>query len=620
MGEEIAVASTHAGGRFPPDFMAELHRRTDIVALVGQRVALRPAGRELVGLCPFHEEKTPSFSVSPESGLYYCHGCHAGGDAIEFVRQTEGCTFAEAVSQLAARAGVALPATHPLTAADRERAAHLARLADVLEAAGRHFREQLLAARGAPAIAYLRQRGVDGPTAERFGLGYAADDWEALVRALRGRFSEAELVAAGLAVARRTGGGAHDYFRHRLIFPIWDDRGRLVGFGGRSLRAQDQPKYLHSPETPLFKKRRILYGWHLARPAITRAKRVTVVEGYMDALACHQFGFETVVAGLGTALSEEQAGMLSRAAETVVLAYDADPAGNAATERGLALLQATGAEVFVADLPKGQDPDDVLHSAGAEAWASAVDGASPLIPALVRRSVGPEGLGGRSLEDRWRLARRVVPYLARASAGTRREYTEWVARELMVDPRELERAVAAQANPAVEHRNSRSWNHTPMAGRIMRSGAEAAEEAVLAACLQSSTQLQRLASEISIHDFGDPRHKALADKLLERLREGDPGEVPGAALLDVLEEEGRSVTVRLLARPLEESGAVLASCVRTMRRARLRREIGELQAELRRLAAGGAGVESAEVQGLTRRLTELTAELARSARGDGHGD
>jgi DNA primase len=616
----MTVEPARRVGRFSPEFMAELRHRTDIVSLIGERVSLRPAGRELVGLCPFHEEKTPSFSVSPERGLYHCHGCHAGGDAIEFVMRSEGCAFADAVATLAARAGMTVPADRPATPAERQREARLGQLAEVLDATWRHFRDNLVRAEGAPAIAYLRQRGVDGRIAERFGLGYATDDWEALGRALTGRFGSEALVAAGVSVQRKGRAGAHDLFHHRLMFPIWDERGRIVGFGGRALRAQDSPKYLNSPETLVFHKRRVLYGWHLARPAIARGKRAVVVEGYMDALTCHQYGFEDVVAGLGTALSAEQAGMLSRTAESVVLAYDADQAGDAATERGMALLQGTGAQVFVADIPAGQDPDDLLRSAGPSAWAAALEGALPLIRSLVRRSVGRGGLVGRSLEDRWQLARRVVPFLARAGAGTRREYTEWVARELMVDPRELERAVGAEIGPTGEHRNSRSWNATQMPRRIMRSGADAAEEAVLAACLQSGAQLHRLASELSIHDFGDPRHKALAGKLLDRFREAGPQGVPGEELLDELDEEERSVAARLLARPLEESVSVLDSYVRTMRRARLRREIEELRAELRRLAASGSGLGSPEVQGLTRRLTELTAELARSARGDGNGD
>ena len=614
------MESAQRGGRFSPEFMAELHRRTDIVALIGERVALRPAGQELVGLCPFHEERTPSFSVSAERGLYHCHGCHAGGDAIEFVRRTEGCSFSEAVALLATRAGLSLPAERPLSAAERQRQEQVAQLSEVLEAARVHFLDNLVRAEGAEAIAYLRQRGVDGRSAERFGLGYAIDDWEALGRALTSRFGAQQLEAAGLTVPRKGRSGAYDRFRHRLMFPIWDERGRVIGFGGRALRAQDQPKYLNSPETPLFQKRRVLYGWHLARPVVARGRRVVVVEGYMDALTCHQFGFEDVVAALGTALSGEQAGMLSRAAESVILAYDADPAGDAATERGLALLQGTGAQVFVADIPAGQDPDDLLRGSGPSAWAAAVEGALPLIPSLVRRSLGPEGLARRSLEERWRLARQVMPFLARASAGTRGEYTEWVARELMVNPRELERAVAAIVDPGTEHRNRKNWNARQMPRHAIRSGAEAAEDAVLAACLQSSTQLRRLASEISIHDFGDPRRKGLAGKLLEWVREGDLPPVPGEGLLDALDEEERTVAARLLARPLDESVAVLDSCVSTLRRARLRREIEELQAELRRLASGGAGLGSSEVQGLTRRLTELTAELARSARGDGNGD
>ncbi len=606
--------------RFPPEFLAELRQRTDIVAVIGERVALRPAGREFTGLCPFHEERTPSFSVSAERGLYHCHGCHAGGDTIEFVRRIQGCGFSEAVAQLAARAGLALPADRPLSAAEQRRRQEGEELAAICAAASSHFRENLFRPAGAEAIAYLRQRGVDGVTAERFGLGVALDDWDAVGRALEGRFPPEQLIAAGLRIRRQGRPGAFDRFRARLMFPIWDERGRVIAFGGRALRPQDAPKYMNSPETPIFHKRRVLYAWHVARAAIARRRRVVVVEGYMDALSCHQFGFEDVVAGLGTALSDEQAGMLSRTAESVILAYDADPAGDAATERGLAVLQEAGAQVAVAEMPAGQDPDGLLRSAGPGALTVALDDAIPLIRFLVRRAVGPAGLAGRSPEERWSLAQRVVPFLARASAGTRREYSEWVARELMVGTTEVVRAVDRLVNRDAEHRNSKSWNATGMSRRPMRSGAEAAEEAVLAACLQSAEDLARLAPALSIHDFGDPRRKALAAKLLQSAeRTGSAAPVPGDGLLDDLDEEERPVAARLLALPVREPATVLASYLSTLRRARLRREVEELRAEQRRLTAEGEGLGSPALLELMRRLTELTAELARSARGDANG-
>ena len=634
------MSDTGTRGRFPPDFMAALRQRTDIVELIAQTVVLRPAGREYVGLCPFHEERTPSFSVSRERQLFHCHGCHAGGDALSFVMRTRGLSFGDAVAELAAAAGLALPELRPLTAAEQARRGLHEELLAVCAAAAAYFRDCLRAAQGAPAIEYLRQRAVDGPTAEAFDLGYAPDDPDGVAHALAGRFPAERLLEAGLRVASERRPGAYDRFRGRLMFPIWDERGRAIAFGGRILDPAGNPKYLNSAESPLFHKRRTLYGLHLARPHIERRRRVVVVEGYMDAIGCHQHGFGETVASLGTALSDDQAGILARSAELVVIAYDADKAGAAATGRGLGILQEAGARVEVAMFPEGQDPDDLLRSAGAEAFGRSVDGAEPLVRYLVRSAVGPAGVGAMSPERRWAVAQGIAPYVARLPAGTRLEYAEWVARQLLVDPAALRSGVDRRAHEGGEHRNSKSWNATKTvisSGQIrMRSGAEAAEETVLAACVQSTRYLRRLLLGLSIYDFRHPAHKALVARLLDLpagLGEPDAAEAgsegdgrdavpPGQTLLDAMEDVGeREVVARLLELPLPAHGAdaVLLSHVRTMRRAALAAQVEELRAEDRRLAAEGHGIGSEQRRTVLRRLTELTAELAGFARGGGDG-
>jgi len=639
MAEQAAAPA----GRMPPEFMAELRRRTDLVAVIGSKVVLRQAGRELVGLCPFHEERTPSFYVSPERQVYHCHGCHAGGDAIEFVRQTGGLSFAEAVEELAVRAGLVVPAGRPVSEPERRRQAEREELLAAVEAAAAFYRECLTRPEGREAIAYLRARGVDGPSAARFDLGYAPADWEALGHALERRFAGERLVAAGLRVPREQGRpGAYDRFRHRVIFPIADDRGRTIALGGRTLEPGERVKYLNSAESRLFQKRQTLYALHLARPAIARRRRVVVVEGYMDALSCHQFGFEEAVASLGTALSEEQAGILARMAESVVLAYDADPAGNAATERGLGILQRQGARVEVAELPSGQDPDDLLRSpGGAQAFGVAVEAAVPLIRHLLRRAVGPAGVAGLSPERRWALAERMLPYLSRLNAGARLEYTEWVARELLVRPSQLQHAVDALAPEGGGHRNSKSWNPSRVKGpgATLRSGADAAEETVLAACLRSTESLLRWIPALSIHDFGQPAHKALVERLAgwaqaSAAREPSaadggaagaggtmPPESPAEVLLDTLEDsEPRGLVARLLAFDLTAvDDVVLRQCVLRMRRARQEEELLGWRAEDRRLATAGEGLDSAQRRAVVRRISELTAELAGFARGGSDG-
>jgi len=626
-----------AGGRFPRPFVQELRQRIDIVDLIGQTVALRPAGREFVGLCPFHEERTPSFHVSRDKQVYHCHGCHAGGDIVTFVMRRQGLGFAEAVAELAAGAGLAMPDRRPLSAEQRRRIGLQEELFAVCAAAAVHFRECLVQAQGRDAIDYLRRRGVDGPTAERFGLGFAPPDWDGLGRAMAATFPPERLMQAGLRRERAGGRGAYDYFRDRLMFPIWDERGRVVAFGGRALAAADGPKYLNSPETPLFQKRRTLYALHIARPSVERTHRAVVVEGYMDALTCHQFGFDQVVATLGTALSAEQAGMLTRSAESIVLAFDADPAGGAAAERGLAILQERGAQVSVARMPAGKDPDEALRSPdGRRAFAEALDGAAPLIHYLVRRAIGEANVARMAPEQRWRLAEQIVPYLARVPAamgkGTRQEYIEHVARAFSFpEPHDLARAVQRRAE-GEGHRNRNTWNPTPEREGISRTGVrpagDAAEETVLAVCLRSGEWLRRLSPDLSIHDFRRASHKALVARLLQGAASGTDGvetegpEAPGPRLLDVEEDpEARGLIARLLTLELPEATpAVLRQCLTTMRRARLQEEAGSLRAEQRRLVADGRE-GSAEMLAVTRRLFELTAELARSARGGGdeHG-
>ncbi len=623
-----------AGRPFPRSFVQELRRRVDIVDLIGAVVALRPAGREFVGLCPFHEERTPSFHVSRDKQVFHCHGCHAGGDVVTFVMRRQALGFAEAVVALAVQVGMTLPDPRPLSAEQRRRLGLQEELYAVCAAAADYFKDSLLQAQGSDAIAYLRRRGVDGPTAERFGLGFAPADWEGLGRALATKFPPERLLQAGLRRERGPGRGAYDYFRGRLMFPIWDERGRVVAFGGRALAATDGPKYLNSPETPIFRKRQTLYALHLARPAIERAGRVVVVEGYMDALTCHQFRFDHAVALLGTALSDAQAGMLMRCAELIVLAFDADLAGGVATERGLAVLQERGAQVAVAPMPAGADPDEALRAEdGPRVFGAALDAAVPLIHYLVRRAIGEANVARMAPEQRWRLAEQMVPFLARVPSvmgrGTRQEYIEHVARALgFREPYDLARAVERHAEKGGGHRNRNTWNPTPVGEGFGRSAVrpawDAAEETILAVCLRSGEWLRQLLPELSIHDFRGASHKALVARLLQGgvpVTDGGAAggaEAPGSALLNEEEDpQIRSTIARLLALELPEAtAAVLRQCLATMRRARLQEDAGTLRAEQRRLAAEGLD-RSAEMLAVTRRLFELTTELARSVRGGG---
>lgn len=365
------------------DVKRDVLAATDLVALIGAATALKKAGRSWKGLCPFHTEKTPSFHVHPEKGFYYCFGCGAKGDAITFVRETERLEFAEAVAYLARRAGVALPFRKSGTRADR---AKETRTAEALSAAAAFFRESLK--RHSGALALVAKRGLSAEEASGFGLGAAPDGWDALKNALGGQFAEEALLEAGLLQRSPETGRVYDRFRNRLTIEICDARGEVLGFGARSL-GDEMPKYLNSPETSRFSKGKLLYGLDRAKEAIRRQDTVLLVEGYFDRIALARAGSENAVASMGTALTPAQADLLHRHAATVVVAYDGDAAGVAASYKAFPLLLARGVAVKHLALPEGHDPDSFLFEKGAEALRAAVEAASPLVSALLSRVPGP---------------------------------------------------------------------------------------------------------------------------------------------------------------------------------------------------------------------------------------
>lgn len=365
-----------------PQVIAQVRDATDLVEVAGDHVKLKRRGRKYEGLCPFHEEKTPSFSIDPEKGLYYCFGCHAGGDAIRFVMELERLSFPEAVERLARRFGVHLPPASPEA---RRRRKSADRLRGILEEAQHWFVSQLEAPAGSAARQELERRGYDRSTWGDFGFGAAPDDWRLLLEHLSRRHPEGAIIEAGLAVQPESGRRPYDRFRGRLTFPVRDSEGRLIAFGGRIL-GDGEPKYLNSPESPLFRKRSTLFCLDRARRAIADRAEAVVVEGYFDCFALHLVGITNVVATLGTALTSEHAVLLRRrvgADGRVVLCYDADPAGRRAAAAGARVLLEAGVAVAVVGLPPGTDPDDVVRNDGAETAREMLANPSSLVDFLV---------------------------------------------------------------------------------------------------------------------------------------------------------------------------------------------------------------------------------------------
>jgi len=355
----------------------EVKQRLDIVDVVGQYVQLQKAGRNYKAICPFHSERTPSFFVSPERQSWHCFGaCGTGGDIFSFVMKKENLEFAEALRLLAERAGVTLAERRPEEEAERDR------LREANEAAARFYHRALLSTEGAQeARRYLEERGLDLKTIQDFQLGYSPSGWDSLCQHLRERgYGDEQLVAAGLAVEGER--GLRDLFHQRIMFPITDMRGRVVGFGGRSLpiegQEEGQPKYLNTPQTAIFDKGSLLYALDKAKEHIRRQGLAVIVEGYTDAIAAHQHGFPNVVASMGTALSERQVRLLKRFSRDVVLALDADTAGQEATLRAVEYQDILGRDIRVIILPEGRDPDQVVRSEP-EAWPALLEDAQPLL-------------------------------------------------------------------------------------------------------------------------------------------------------------------------------------------------------------------------------------------------
>ena len=423
----------------------EVRSRADIIRIVGDYVKLRKSGARFVGLCPFHQEKTASFSVDPSKQLFYCFGCHAGGDVFKFVMQIERLTFPEALRRLAEKVGVALGEQFgdaTFDAGARERTA----LYTIHEVAVKFYASQLSATtEGRAARAYLADRGLHDETIARFRLGYSPANGQALARHLaEAGFEAGEAEKSGLVLRDAEGDRRYDRFRRRVVFPIARDNGKVAAFGARAL-GDDQPKYLNSPETPIYTKSRVLYNLDRAGAVIRELDRTVLVEGYMDCIAVVSAGIENVVASCGTSLTESQVRLLGRYSRRVVVNYDPDSAGTAATERSLTLLLEEGFGVNVLALPGGLDPDSFIRRQGAADYQKLLDRAPTYLDYLTDRASAAHDL--RTPEGKIAAANAVMPFLSKVSSSMLRdELANRLAERLRLDERllrdELKRAAA----------------------------------------------------------------------------------------------------------------------------------------------------------------------------------
>jgi DNA primase len=597
----------------------EVKARLDIVDVVSGYVHLQKAGRNFKALCPFHHEKTPSFVVFPETQTWRCFGaCGEGGDVFGFVMKAEGWDFGEALRNLAKRAGVELT---PLTPAQQQQVTEHERLQGLIEEAARFFHQQLLEAPAAETVrAYVAGRGLRAETVTAFQLGYAPDDWHQAMQHLQMLgYTQDEIVEAGIAI-RNEQGNVYDRFRHRLMIPIRDARGRTVGFGARALEKDAVPKYLNSPQSPLFDKGRLLYGLDRARRAIRETETAVIVEGYMDVLQAHQAGFANVVAQMGTALTEDQLRQLSRYARRLILALDPDVAGTTATMRGLNVaretLQTDGAVTFdprgvmrytgtleldirVITLPEGHDPDDLIRE-NPQAWKELLERAIPVAEYVIQRGTAhltPQS----SYQEREQAARALLPLLTVTESDIERSGNiQALARRVRIDERTLlqwtqrrraervravptvreQRRLAERPAPAV--RAGRSPGHSALReGFCLRLLLEQPERLYAANRLLRELQngeawLSEVLAPLKPEDFTRPDYQAIFRVLLQALYQHEME--PVDYFYAHLSPELRQVVEELRVAPEEELEQALPRPLRAELRS-IRREQARLNAQ-----------------------------------------
>jgi len=488
------------------DVTDEIRRRVGILEVVSQHVTLRRTGRNYKGLCPFHSEKTPSFTVDPEKGFFYCFGCHAGGDVFDFVMRIGSMPFTDARKELAERAGLQIERTP----AEDQHAGERERLLRAVAEAAAFYRDQLGGNAGAAARRYLTARGVDQATQETFGLGCAPAGWDHLLRALHGRgFDAAALEQAGLVTPRAGGGGHYDALRDRLIFPIRDMQGRPVAFGGRML-GDGTPKYLNTRETSLFVKGKTLYALDAARQAIRETGEAVVVEGYMDALSCHQFGVRNAVASLGTALTLDQVLLLKRFASRAVLVYDADAAGVDAAERGVQIFDEAALSARIVVLPGEADPDAFLRKEGPETFRRCVDAARPIFDFRLETVLARHD--PRTVEGKVGIVDEMAPLIIKASDPVRQsDYARRLADRLSI----REEAVRVRLGRLARDKGGASRPIRGEVGPEIEATARAeAERLLLHLMIADAAVREAIRAAVDSETFRDPAHRVLAEAVL----------------------------------------------------------------------------------------------------------
>jgi DNA primase len=573
-------------------------QQADIVRVVGEYVRLKKSGQNFTGLCPFHSEKTPSFAVHPVKQIYHCFGCGAGGDVFKFVMEMDKITFPESVRAVAEKCGIAIPRARERTPEERKENQQRTSLVELHREAAEFFAHQLNATpEGRAAKAYLLDRGLDSEAMAQFGIGFAPSGGEALLRTLKRKYPEKVLEVSGL-FSRDQNGRLFDRFRRRVIFPIANDSGKIVAFGGRAL-GDDLPKYLNSPETPIYTKSNILYHLDRAKEALRQRDFAVLVEGYMDAIAVARAGVSNVVASCGTSLTEPQVKLLNRFTRRIIVNYDPDTAGQAATERSLAILLEQGAEVRVLALPGGKDPDSFIRSEGAAAYAKLLNEAPPYVDYLISRA---RKMDMSTAEGKLRAVNFLMPYVQRIPDRIlRSEWATRIAQQLRIE----EPVLRESMRKAASERRSEVKARPELVSRVGKP----AERRLVQMLIEAKEFREQLAQEIRAGEL----HRGLeSERILAALVEAcATGVRPDAAELALaLEDRDR----RLLFEIAFESAAPptweeAESCLTVLRRRRAEEELSAVQKQIESFAAAAGAGAGGELRRLLERKQELRRRL-----------
>ena len=583
-------------------FLMEIKARNDIESVISPYVALKRRGSNLVGLCPFHNEKTGSFTVYPQNGSFYCFGCGVGGDVVTFQMKIENVDYMEAVRMLADRCGLAMPQEGYDDSLQKLRM----RVYEVNREAARFYHGVLKSPQGQAGLDYLTQRDLKPETIRRFGLGFAPDSWSALYDHLRRKgYDDDLLVQADLVQRRKSGNGCYDRFRKRVMYPIIDLRGNVVGFGGRILPGDDSPaKYINTSDTPVYKKSHTVYAMNLAKNS--KADNLILCEGYMDVIALHQAGFDNAVAACGTAFTDEQAKLLSRYVKEIVVTMDADAAGEKSTNRTIGILNRTGVSVRVLRLPEAKDPDEYIRRFGPERFQSLISGAGndieyKLQAALVKYDVDTDNGRLQYLREAAGILAEVDDAIARALYAARLSETYGVPREILdreISGMERRRKASEKKKAEAKIVAGASTPDRINPQRVANLGAAVAEETILNILMMHPALFDQESVRVTADDFVTDFNRRVFDRLAACIAQGMTPDISLFSGSFTAEEMGRIVAILNRSVGGDVAKEELADCL-----TRLRRE------KARKAAADPSGMDEAD-------WAEKIKEISQTKRGD----